>query len=196
MTRLACFYTDLDPRVETSLRKYAPQAGLDVEWVETPGLGMSYADELKKRWTGESDLIVVEQDKEIFPATLPEIMSCPELWCVCTYWLFPVPHTVLCTGGFGVTKFSAEVQRLVEVSDFSWDKQMGIDRRFQVLLQGKGIAACSHSLVLHHHVYEPRPKAVREHVENLRKNRILPPAVYPEPLGPHLLPGSYDLEER
>lgn len=187
--RLACFYTNLDPRVSEALRKYAP---LDIEWVETPG-SLAYARELEKRWTGEDDLILVEQDKEIFPGTLPDIMACGELWCTCTYWLFPVPHTTLCLGGFGVTKFSAAVQRLVKVPDFAGEQQQGIDRRFNDLLLSQGIGACLHNTVLHHHVYEPRPQAVRDHVARLRQKGILPPAVYPEPLAPHLLPGSYDL---
>ena len=80
MTRLCCFYTRLDPRAEAALIRYAPLAGLDIEWVETPGLGTAYAEELERRWTGEDDLIVVEQDKEIFPATLQDIASCFNLW--------------------------------------------------------------------------------------------------------------------
>jgi hypothetical protein len=194
MTRLCCFYTNLDPRAEDALKRFAPQAGLDIEWVETPGPGMVYADELEKRWTGEDDLIVVEQDKEIHAGTLPSIMTCANYWCACTYWLFPVPHTTLCTGGFGVTKFSAKVQRLVKVEDFAGEQQAGIDRRLWDLLVSMGIPVCLHNLVIHHHVYEPRPESVRRHVENLRENGTLPPAIYPEPAGPHLLPGSYDLK--
>lgn len=194
MTRLACFYTNLDSRTKAALEKYAPAAGLDVEWAETPGPGMAYAGELEKRWTGEEDLILVEQDKEIFPSTLQEIASCAHPWCTCTCWVFPEPHTKLAIGAFGVTKFSAEIQRAVKVSEFAGDCQMGIDARFGILLREKhGIGACLHSLVLHHHVYEPRPEFVRRYVEKLRQEGTLPPAMYPKPPGPHLLPGSYDL---
>lgn len=199
MARLACFYGKLDPRVQQALERYAPQAGLEVEWVETPGPDRGegatdvYARELEKRWTGEDDLILVEQDKEIFADTLPDLLGCAEPWCSCTYWIYPQPHTALALGGFGVTRFSAQVQRMVSVPEFEGACQLGIDRRFLELLKPLGVGCCLHGHVVHHHVYEPRPQAVRDHVASLRAQGILPPAVYPEPADPGLLPGSYRL---
>lgn len=193
MTRLACFYTELDPRVRTALERYAPQAGLAVEWVETPGAGQAYGDALEKLWTGEDDLVLVEQDKEIYPGTLPELAGCGEPWCACTYWLFPEPHTTLCIGGFGVTKFSAQIQRRVPVEEFRGEGWLGIDRRFLDVLKPMGIGCCLHSMVTHHHVYEPRPEPLRRHVAELRAQGLVAPAMYPEPADPGLLPGSYRL---
>ena len=73
--------------------------------------------------------------------------------------------------------------------------QIGIDRRFgDYLLANHGLGCHLHGHVLHHHVYLPRPESVRRHVRHLRENGTLPPAVYPEPAAPHLLPGSYDLD--
>lgn len=200
MTQLACFYRTLDPRVRAALVKHAPMSGLEVEWVETPGpdsgndAGDFYARELEKRWHGEEDLIVVEQDKEIFADTLPALTSCAAPWCAATYWIYPAPHTVLAIGGFGATKFSVAIQREVKVQDFEGPHQRNIDRRFLEVLKARGIGCCLHNLVVHHHVYEPRPRAVRDHVTNLRAQGVLPPAAYPEPLDPGLLPGSYRLE--
>lgn len=194
MTRLCCFYNNLDPRTEKALLKYAPQAGLDTEWVDTTDpADQKYADELEKRWTGEEDLIVVEQDKEVHALCFPELTACPEPWCAYAYWISPVPHTVLAIGGFGVTKFSPEIQRAVPVSSFRGRRQKNIDRRFYEEITRLGLSCHLHGNVVHHHVYQPRPAAVRNHVENLRRLGALPPAVYPEPLAPHLLPGSYDL---
>lgn len=185
----------LDPRVKTALERYAPQAGTEVEWIDTSADLQIYADEMEKRWQGDEDLIIVEQDKEIFPGQMEEMLSCPEPWCAYTYWINPVPHTALVLGGFGVTRFSAQVQRMVPVSAFRGDSQIGIDRRFyDYLVANHGVGCCLHGHVVHHHVYEPRPERVRRHVQKLRDEGILPPAVYPEPLAPHLLPGSYDLE--
>ena len=176
MTRLVCMYggtypkdSVLDPRVKAALEKYAPQAGLQVEWVDTSSDLQVYADEMEKRW-GQEDLIIVEQDKEIHTACLPSLMSCGEPWCGYAFWACPVPHTTLVVGGFGVTKFSAGIQRKVPVSVFRGDSQVGIDRRFyEYLLVNFGKVCCLHGHVVHHHVYEPRPKAVRDHVENLRR---------------------------
>jgi hypothetical protein len=193
MTVLACFYTKLDPRAEIALKRYAPEAGLEIEWVETPGTGSDYADAMKRYWTGDDDLIIVEQDKEIFPATLPSLKTCQNLWCTCTYWLFPEPHTTLCIGGFGATKFSAEIQRIIHVPDFADEMQLGIDRRFGKIFSSMGFEACLHGMILHHHVYEPRPQKMREHVRELRAQGLLPPAMAPEAPAPHLLPGSYEL---
>lgn len=192
MTALACFYRVLDPRAQAALERYAPQAGLEVDWAETAGDGSQYAAELAKRW-GKDDLILVEQDKEIYPETLPGLMSCGADWCACTYWLFPEPHTTLCVGGFGATRFSLEVQQFIAVEEFAGDGWLGIDRRFLEALKRHGIGCCLHSQVLHHHVYEPRPASVLRHVADLRARGMLPPAMYPQPAEPGLLPGSYRL---
>lgn len=201
MTRLVCLYggtypapATLDPRTERALRTYAPQYGLEVEWVDTSENLQVYADELEKRWTGEEDLIVVEQDKEIHPSCLPTLLECDQWWCGYTFWQNPIPHTSLVIGGFGVTRFSAECQRAIPVSAFRGEGQVNIDRRFyDYLISHYGLGIHLHGFVVHHHVYEPRPLSVRQHVDRLREQGLLPPAMYPEPLAPHLLPGSYDL---
>ena len=201
MTRLLCLYgatypvpATLDPRAKAALERYAPLAGLTIEWADTSASLQAYADELDKRWTGDEDLILVEQDKEIFLGTLPDLLPCDQPWCGYTYWCKPVPYTSAATGGFGVTRFSAQVQRWVPVSAFRGETQIGIDRRFHdYLLKNHGTICHLHGHVVHHHVYEPVPDSERQQVQALRAAGILPPAVYPEPPGPHLLPGSYDL---
>jgi hypothetical protein len=195
MARLCCFYNNLDPRVEAALNKYAPLNGLEVEWVDTNDPeNQKYADELEKRWTGEEDLILVEQDKEIHTTVLPSLLTCDSPWCAYVFWINPEPHTTLAVGPFGVTRFSAQLQRMVPVAAFRGPAQGGIDRRFgDYLMRTLGVGACLHGHVVHHHVYEPRPRRVREYVKYLRNEGVLPPALYPPAPGPHLLPGSYDL---
>lgn len=201
MTRLVCMYgatwpkpATLDPRCRAALERFAPQAGLEVEWVDTAGSLQVYADELEARWTGTEDLIIVEQDKEVHATCLPTLMACPALWCGYTFWINPVPHTALVIGGFGVVKFSPQVQRMLPVSEFRGDGQVHIDRRFELRLQALGHRCCLHGHVLHHHVYDPRPQVVRDHVAGLRAAGLAAPQVYPEPADPGLLPGSYRLE--
>lgn len=194
MTRLACFYNRLDPRCKAALEKYAPGHGLHVEWVDTSASQQAYAAELAARWDGTEDLILVEQDKEIHAACLPELLGCGEPWCAYGYWMCPDPHTSWCLGGFGVTRFTAAIQRLVPVEAFAGPEWAGIDRRFYDLLREEhGIGCHLHGHVVHHHVYQPRPASVRERVAALRAQGLLPPAAYPQPAAPHLLPGSYDL---
>jgi hypothetical protein len=201
MTRLLVMYgatypapATLDPRVAAAVERYAPQHGLEPEWIDTSATLQVYADELDKRWGQGETIIINEQDKEMHAACLPELTACPEPWCAYVFWINPEPHTTLVLGGFGVTKFSPEVQQMMPVADFRGRVQVGIDRRFNDLLRSRyGVGCCLHGHVVHHHVYPPRPQTVRQHVANLRRRGILPPAQYPEPLAPHLLPGSYDL---
>lgn len=185
----------LDPRVKAALEKYAPLSGLEVEWIDTTDDLQIYADEMEKRWNGTEDLIIVEQDKEIFADTLPSLLSChDEPWCGYTFWQNPEPHTALVLGGFGVTKFSAAVQRLVPVSAFRGETQVNIDRRFyDYLVKNHGYGCHLHGHVVHHHVYEPRPEPVRRHVASLRAQGLIAPAMYPPARDPGLLPGSYRL---
>jgi hypothetical protein len=196
MTRLACFYNHLDPRTEAALQRFAPQAGLTVEWVDTSGSLQVYADELARRWQGTEDLILVEQDKEIHGSCLPEMLGCAELWCGWTYWILPEPHTTLVIGGFGVVRFSARVQQMIPVAEFRGESQLNIDRRFDLALLRHGTRCHLHGHVAHHHVYEPRPARVREHVAGLRDTGMLGPPLCPPAPGPGLLPGSYRLPGR
>lgn len=201
MARLVCMYgghypttTTLDPRVKASLERWAPEAGLEIEWVDTTDDLQIYADEMEKRWTGEEDLIIVEQDKEVHLNCFPSFLACPEPWCGFTFWQNPEPYTALVIGGFGVVKFSAEVQRWFPVSAFRGESQIGIDRRFYDYLMENHSKGCHlHGHVVHHHVYDPRPEPVRTHVKYLRLQGLAPPALAPEAPAPHLLPGSYDL---
>lgn len=188
--RLLCLYNTLDPRTEISLLKYSH--GIGVEWEDTSSDQQAYARALEARWGRGEELVVVEQDKEIYPATIPECLNCAEPFCSYTSWVNPVPHTTLSIGSFGVVKFSPWVQDRIPFSWFAGDAQRGIDRRFYDIALSMGIPAHLHGHVVHHHVYEPRPQAVRDRVARLRAEGYLPPAIYPEPDGPHLLPGSYD----
>ena len=202
MTRLVCMYgatyparATLDPRVKTALERLAPAAGLETEWVDTEGDLQIYADEMEKRWLGTEDLIIVEQDKEPFPGQLESMIGCPEPWCGYTFWQNPEPHTSLVLGGFGVTRFSAQVQTWFPVSAFRGEIQVGIDRRFyDYLIKNHGYGVHLHGHVVHHHVYEPRPWPVRQYVAQLRQQGLIPPSVAPPAPAPGLLPGSYRLE--
>ena len=148
----------LDPRVRDALQRLAPAAGLEVEWIDTAPSLQIYADEMEKRWLGEQDLIIVEQDKEPFPGQPEAMLGCPEPWCGYTFWQNPVPHTALVHGGFGVTRFSAELQTWFPVAAFRGEIQVGIDRRFyDYLIANYGKGCCLHGHVVHHHVQEPRP---------------------------------------
>lgn len=201
MARLVCMYggtypeeaAGLDPRVKAALARWAPSAGLEVEWVNTHDDLQVYADEMEKRWDGTEDLIIVEQDKEPHGECFPSMLACDAPWCGYTFWINPAPHTALVVGGFGVVKFSPWVQREIPVSEFRGVTQVGIDRRFYDCLMKRGYGCHLHGHVLHHHVYPPRPAGLLDHVRSLRAQGLAEPQIYPEPADPGLLPGSYRL---
>lgn len=194
MARIACFYTKLDPRTETSVKKYAREVAPVIDWVKTPDPGMTYARELEKRWTGESDLFLIEEDKEVFPRMLKTMHGCQELWCGFAYWAMPEPDTSLLLAGFGLTRFSAELQNLVPVSAFAGDKQSGIDTRLLTyLMEHHGTKMHIHGYTVHHHAYAPPNEALLKRIESMRKAGLIPPSLVPPAPEPGVLPGSYKL---
>jgi hypothetical protein len=196
VTRLACFYRKLDPRTEASVRKYCSEVGAQADWVETPDSGMTYVSELEKRWTGESDLFLVEEDKEVFPGMLKSMHGCAELWCGYAYWANPEPQTSLFLAGFGLTRFSAELQLLVPVSAFAGDGRGGIDTRLLAyLMQYHGCKMHIHGYTVHHHDYGIPDEKLLARVNRMREARMLPPSLVPPSPEPGILPGSYRLAD-
>ena len=202
MARLLCMYgatypaeATLDPRVRPPWSGWPrPPA-----WTSSGSTRTMTCRSTPTSWKSAGghgeDIIVVEQDKEPFPGQLEAMIGCPEPWCAYTFWINPEPHTALVLGGFGVTRFSAQIQRLVPVGAFRGETQVHIDRRFYDLLMAEHGYGCHlHGHVVHHHVYEPRPLAVRQYVAQLRQQGLIPPSVAPPAPAPGLLPGSYRLE--
>lgn len=195
MARVACFYHKLDPRTEASVKKHVHEVATGVDWVATPDPGMTYARELEKRWTGESDLFLVEEDKEVYPRMLKTMLGCQELWCGFAYWANQEPETALILAGFGLTRFSAELQRLVPVKAFAGEQQSGIDTRLLAYLMEKyGTKMHIHGYTVHHHDYGPPNEALLKRVQMMRDAGMLPPNLVPPNPFPGVLPGSYRLE--
>lgn len=194
MARIACFYKNLDPRTEASVKKYAREVASSIDWVSTPDPGMAYARELEKRWTGESDLFLVEEDKEVYPRMLKSMLNCQELWCGYAYWANPEPETALLLAGFGLTRFSARLQSLVPVKVFAGDRQRGIDTRLLAhLMANYGAKMHIHGYTVHHHAYDPPDEALLRRIEQMRKAGLFPPSLVPSSPEPGVLPGSYRL---
>jgi hypothetical protein len=66
-----------------------------------------------ERWTGESDLVAIEQDVLIHDDVLPQFAACPEPWCAFGWQVTP---GMVSTCWLGCTKFSAALQREVTLS--------------------------------------------------------------------------------
>lgn len=109
--QVRCFYVKLYPETARSLRLNCPPRWLKL--INTSADNYAYWDALKQYWTGEDDLVVIEQDLEIHNDVLPSFIKCHEHWCSFCYFL-RVGVTAAALGeSLGCTKFSAELQRAV-----------------------------------------------------------------------------------
>ena len=121
-----------------------------------------YWREIKARWDGREDLVVVEQDVEIHDTVLKEFTECTEPWCCFPYKIFAQKY---CSVGLGCTRFSAQLQQEVSLDILSerfnkcefcegkgcwWH----LDGPILQHLQSKGYSQHVHSPeVIHHHDY-------------------------------------------
>jgi hypothetical protein len=118
--RILCAYTKayLKDETDRALSALAPYA----DFVNVTDDEFGYFKAIGQRWTGEHDLLIVEQDMLPTADALAGMESCPEGWCSCSYPCFlltPGPHIGELTRGLGFTKFGAEFQRKYPFSDIA-----------------------------------------------------------------------------
>lgn len=114
MKIIFCYSGEPDLESFRAITKFAPQA----ELVDTSGSIYDYNEAIASRWTGESDLVVIEGDKEITAEVIPSFNDCDEPWCTFKYKNLPGHLRMVVTIGLGCAKFSAELQREVGISEF------------------------------------------------------------------------------
>jgi hypothetical protein len=165
MRVLAC-YTDMHPAAARSLADFAPQA----ELVDVTGDDHAYWREIRARWDGTEDLVIVEQDIEIAEGVIESMAECDQDWCCYAYRIFRTK--VRLRDGLGCTKFSAALQRKINAryiaEGFALCKNCKgqgcwyhIDCRIAGLLRQEGYKPHVHGDVIHHHKYdEPLAESV------------------------------------
>jgi hypothetical protein len=200
--RVFCCYTGtIHPKAAEALKRFAP----DCEYVETLGL-YGYNEALASLWTGESDLLIIEGDKEITAEVLPSMESCTRHWCTYQYDIFPPPCTRKAYNGLGCTKYSARVQQVVHPSEWmetgaTWEpcRRCGgkgcyryIDSRINRAIERNwrlGVQPHIHGEILHHHNYDAefwrQEKLDQEYYNSKILEMKIDPTVF-EPLGDEL----------
>src|SRR5512146_1210006 len=198
--RVFCCYTgSIHPKAAEALKRFAP----DCEYVETLGL-YGYHDAIASMWTGESDLVIIEGDKEITAECLPSFEACDRYWCTYQYDIFPPPYTRTAYNGLGCTKYSARVQQVVDPSEFypgaNWEpcRLCGghgcyryIDSRINRALErhGHSVWPHIHGTILHHHDYNEKwyeeNKKDWEYYNSKLLEMKIDPSMY-EPVGDEL----------
>jgi hypothetical protein len=163
---ILCCYTDLHPATRRALERHAP----DAELVDVSGDDTAYWAAIAERWTGERDLVIVEQDNEITADVIPSFMACGEPWCTYSYPIYRTKVTL--RQGLGCTKISAEAQRLAPAAEIAeWFTQCDychgggcwwhLDGRIaEVFRKGHHLDPHVHGEVTHHHAYDADPEAV------------------------------------
>jgi hypothetical protein len=142
-----------------ALAEYAPQA----EIIDVTGSNYRYWNEIRDRWTGERDLIIIEQDIEISENVISSMESCDQDWCCYAYPIFRTK--VRLRVGLGCIKISAAAQRKVTPEKIAegfgtcaacrgkgcwWH----LDGNIAAQLKRGGFFPHVHGDVVHHHDYE------------------------------------------
>lgn len=181
-----CCYTQFHPAAEKSIRAHAPQAVL----VDVTGDDHAYWRQIRARWTGQQDLVLIEQDIEIPEGGVAELAGCDRDWCCYAYTIFRNRQRL--RHGLGFTKFSAAAQKKISPRQIAetfalckgckgngcWHH---LDGAITGLLRAEGMSPHVHGDVIHHHDYgtgpmaqEVRGRAIEHYDENLDQG---PPAV-------------------
>jgi hypothetical protein len=169
--KIVVFYANLHPATEWSVNEYAPGAIFE----DTSEDKYAYWRAIKKYWTGEEDLVVIEQDIEINADVIPSFIKCYEPWCVYSYEM-GAPHCWL-NESFGCTKFSAKLQRAVPTSEIHDGDHVwaGLDIVLSQTLKkhadifakyakraGARCTSHEHGHLMHHHRYKANPICIRD----------------------------------
>ena len=151
--------TEPHPDEVKALDAYAPQA----EVIDVTGDNYAYWNTIAERWTGERDLIIIEQDIEVGPDTVPVMEQCKQDWCCYAYPIFRTK--VRLRVGLGCIKISAAAQRRIPVEKIAEGFETcaqcrgkgcwwHLDGRVAAMLKQSGFFPHVHGDVTHHHDYD------------------------------------------
>lgn len=149
--KIRCFHSkSLHPKTVEALSKYAP----DVKFIYTePEDDYSYWREIKKQWTGEDDLLIIEQGEMIHESVIPQFESCPMPWCIFPFQI--AQKGVWRYEGLGCTRFRKELQKEISVSnikEINGGKWIHVEGMLLEACKEYGYSAHAHYPgVIHHH---------------------------------------------
>ena len=157
--RVLCCTATPHPDAMDALARYAAGA----ELIDVSGDNYAYWREIRSRWTGERDLVIIEQDIEISSDTVASLEQCDQDWCVFAYPIFR--RKIRLRVGLGCTKISAAAQRRVSARSIAEGFELcrdckgqgcwwHLDGRISALLKNAGYSPHVHGDVKHHHDYQ------------------------------------------
>jgi len=148
--RVLCCYANLQPATERSLHRNVPPEWLSL--VDVSRSGTAYWEEIEKRWTGDEDLLVIEQDIDIHAEVLSSFIRCYEPWCSFSYELRECGNSARLTESLGCTRFSAKLQKAVSPGQIAGSHHWTLlDHQVKRALSAAGYSVHVHGQVKHHH---------------------------------------------
>ena len=150
--RILCCYANLRPETAATIAEFAPET----ELVDVTDDTYGYWHNIRDRWTGDEDLMVIEQDIEITAEVVPSFEACSKPWCLFEYPGHPFMGTL--SSHLGCTRFSKELQRAVPCESMTviagdrqrWDT---LDGKIAIALKEAGYKPHVHGQVNHLHDY-------------------------------------------
>jgi hypothetical protein len=180
VTVILCAPVTLHPATRACLER----DGIAPVWLQR-GDKHAYWHAIRERWTGEDDLIIIEQDMEWTAAQLAGLKSCDFNWCTYQYDCFStdeyrVKKVFWC---LGFTRISAFAQRqrpagTVEAKYRACRENCGgawyhLDWHIAEAMKGEHCGCCQkvaphvHGEVIHHHDYQPAPELKPSEVDRV-----------------------------
>jgi hypothetical protein len=154
---------NLRPETVQALDSFS--AGHRVDYVDTSFSPTAYWHAIRDRWTGECDLVTVEQDMLITAENIPSFADCASDWC-CYEYPGPDHLPFMLRWSLGCTKFSKELQRKIPAEQIAGDYMVWflIDERIHKLFSMHGYTPHCHGPVEHLHDYhaETTPEERRD----------------------------------
>jgi Methyltransferase domain len=193
-----CCVTSPHPAAVAALSAWAPHT----EVVAVTGEDRGYWEAVRARWTGERDLITVEQDIEVGEDTIASLEGCDQDWCSFAYPVFA--RGIRLKTGLGCAKFSAALQRKVPADQIAatfpscptchgqgvWQH---LDWHVAAVLKQAGLEPCVHGDIPHLHEYPVQSFLYPTHMDGRPVEEVLgddrPPRDIP-PIGPFTVPGA------
>lgn len=117
MRTLACYAEGLRRQTYLALVQYIPVGSLEL--VNVSAGVFDYWYEIKSRWRGEFDLMIVEQDNVIQYDTYGSFLHCSHPWCSFQYIVASAFQKDFLCDSMGCAKFSAQLQRDVPIDVIS-----------------------------------------------------------------------------
>ena len=105
--RVLCPFVSLHPKADEALRDHAPNA----DRIDVSESDFDYFDAILRRWTGDQDLMICEQDIALHVDVIPGFIACRRPWCLHTYDHMTLGHFI--DTGLGCVRFTAELQQAV-----------------------------------------------------------------------------------